>query len=934
MRLLNSLATQVVQFVGRRKYATLFVLLFSLGLAMFPYAHAEAVTAEGVVATLSDASRALTIDIVLVLIATIMDVVAGALSWLVTILIGMVIGVLQYNSFGQSFIVDLGWPIVRDLVNMSVIVILIVIALKTMLGIGGGSQNAQQQLPMLFVGVIAVNFSKTITLILIDMSQVVLFTFVNALDVASGNFIELFQLNSFVSSGLSTLAGTYGTGTATLNAASWLMTSYLKVVIMGVIVMTLIALAIIFIYRIIILWLLVVLSPAAYFGMAMKSILPVGGAVSAWQKKLVGALTIGPIMTFFLWLSLATASQGKLLAETEGFNIPAVDQFGIAVIETFNLANMLSLVIGIGLLLVGMNLAASSAASLGGFAASAIGVLQGASKKFAIGTAKLATVVPAKAAVKFAAPELGMIGKQMGGSIVGLSNKMRQSRLVSLVAPTVASVGSGVSTRMSAPMKATRADAKKNFNDLSDDQQVALMLQSHRVAEDGSTVTPTVLADLEQADALAVMNPADYRKKMKDESQAILGRQLSDDEINVMQEQAYRRFMSRDSDTRAEIRGSEKEDKEALKVGELRNLQHVDASKVQEKLDWAIQNRKFGEVSPEFLVKALTDPNYRAMLEQVQSKEKDKDGNGMNLLEQLEKRAGLNSDQRSAVDRAQTAFDRTRGVYPRDTAREMQVGMDISNALNQQNNLDPQLLTEAIDRGVLNVSNLSSVQVQTHQAQLIGAIEQAIRSGRGRVSLAGHADIGAPAQLVDAVYDRVHQMTESDAESLRNNVQMVNEIVQRLRNDRAATNDQIERARLFSTELKVSGNVNSTFDIDTRGTVNPANPGAKIALENAISKDITVSHDAHIDTSRYSDVAHYIVENVTRNTIKELRAKLNDASVPPQRIKRTLQGIGMAIEARIHGTPTAGIVAAPLSPKERAELLAIQASADTLESSI
>src|SRR5690606_30888776 len=115
---------------------------------------------------------------------------------------------------------------------------------------------------------------------------------------------------------------------------------------------------------------------------------------------LFGALTIGPVMAFFLWLALATASQGRLLAETEGIDAIGTGELGVEITQAFDVPNLLSMAIGIVLLFVGMQMAASSANSMGGFAATAVNKLQSGSKKFAINAAKWGTVTPMKAGAK------------------------------------------------------------------------------------------------------------------------------------------------------------------------------------------------------------------------------------------------------------------------------------------------------------------------------------------------------------------------------------------------------------------------------------------------------------------------------------------------------------------------------------------------------
>jgi hypothetical protein len=299
-------------------------------------------------------------------------VIAFALGKLIVVLIGMIIiPILGYNDFGSSFIISIGWPLVRDVMNMFVILILILIAIKTILGIGGGAQAAQQNILKLFLAVVAMNFSRTICVLIIDFGQVVMMTFVNALqDIAAGNFVGLFQLNSFLGTTLGLPDFDTDALSGGFDAISYLGSAYLMLVLMAIVLGVICIIAVVFIYRIVILWILTILSPMAFFLMGV----PLEGAkgyASEWRKKFVGAVTLGPILTFFLWLALATAGQGSLVA-TEGFPTAGTEDSVGLLNDIFETDKMLSLFIGILLLFVGLQASSSAANALGDFSGKAV----------------------------------------------------------------------------------------------------------------------------------------------------------------------------------------------------------------------------------------------------------------------------------------------------------------------------------------------------------------------------------------------------------------------------------------------------------------------------------------------------------------------------------------------------------------------------------
>ena len=89
------------------------------------------------------------IDATMLTLAGIIQVITGAIGKLILLLIQVVvIPVLGYNGFYNSHITNLGWSLVRDVVNMFVVVVLMVIALMTI--IGYEKANWTQQLPKLF----------------------------------------------------------------------------------------------------------------------------------------------------------------------------------------------------------------------------------------------------------------------------------------------------------------------------------------------------------------------------------------------------------------------------------------------------------------------------------------------------------------------------------------------------------------------------------------------------------------------------------------------------------------------------------------------------------------------------------------------------------------------------------------------------------------
>ena len=292
----------------------------------------------------------------------------------------IVIPILGYDGFYNSNITNLGWSLVRDVVNMFVVVVLLVIAIMTI--VGYSAANWTQQLPRLFIAIVLVNFSKLICGFAIDVSQVIMFTFVNAIvSIAAGNFAAMLGITKFgqFSADFLDRVNMEGSG---IEAYMYLGAAYLQFVMYLAILAVMFLLAVAFIWRIVILWVLIIMSPMAFFMIGIKDIFHTAdGMFKNWQGKFVSALTFGPMLTFFLWLALA-ASSGSTLAQTEDFPMPdTVNDLNLP-LEMFSLDNFLGMFLALAILLAGMQQASSAAKGMEGFASAAI------SEKMGLGIAK------------------------------------------------------------------------------------------------------------------------------------------------------------------------------------------------------------------------------------------------------------------------------------------------------------------------------------------------------------------------------------------------------------------------------------------------------------------------------------------------------------------------------------------------------------------
>lgn len=233
-------------------------------------------------------------------LANIFLLFARLLLRMATFFIDFIMVIAGYNGYLDSTAVNVGWTVVRDITNMLFIIILLVIAFATILGLEG--YEWKQLLPKLLTAAILVNFSRTICGLLIDASQVVMITFLNAVSATiGGNIINAFRLPTFE-------AFHPNVQTQQLTSSGILSAAALALFFSGLVTAVLGAYVFILLGRLIRLWVLIVLSPLAF----VLGVLPsTSSMASTWWSELMDNLVTGPVIMFFIWLSLIVVGTGQ-----------------------------------------------------------------------------------------------------------------------------------------------------------------------------------------------------------------------------------------------------------------------------------------------------------------------------------------------------------------------------------------------------------------------------------------------------------------------------------------------------------------------------------------------------------------------------------------------------------------------------------------------
>ncbi len=279
--------------IKNKKVFLPFLLVIFLALALMPLRPVLAVP------DIMESARNVGISIILFIVQVAISLTGKILILLVKLLVILSL----YNDFINNAYVQKGWVIIRDIVNMFFILGLLLIAFATVLKIEKYSYN--KLLGRLLIMAILVNFSRTISGVIIDFFQVIMVTFVKSFkDITEGNLITGF--------------GSQDLFTATATSAN----PQIDAVINGVfglifVVIALIVVAIFCIllaFRIVALWILIVFSPLAFFSWVFE---PAGGKIASisqrWWKEFFKYCMVGPFLAFFLWISIISmngVSQG------------------------------------------------------------------------------------------------------------------------------------------------------------------------------------------------------------------------------------------------------------------------------------------------------------------------------------------------------------------------------------------------------------------------------------------------------------------------------------------------------------------------------------------------------------------------------------------------------------------------------------------------
>lgn len=340
---------------------------------------------------------------------------AEALTWITlgfislagkitTIFLEQLIGIAGFNQFIDSQAVAIGWVMMRDLSNIFLVVLMLIIALGTLFNIQ--TYEYKRLLPKLVLAAILINFSKTIVGLMIDFGQVIMMQFVNAFkDLGAGSVVNALGIHSMLQ--LSDVLESQGGDILRWNIFG---ATFLALIMLIIAALVILALIVILLFRVLMLWLLIIFSPLAFVfgaisGGPLKSISFIGN----YWNNLIKYIAIGPIIAFLLWLSFNIMAvkdeQNKQhiinLYRSKEYAEGVPGQVEYLASKISSPQNMFDYMVGIALLLGALMVAQQAGVMAGAMGMNMVNKVQGKIKRKAADWSRASTIgVTKKAALK------------------------------------------------------------------------------------------------------------------------------------------------------------------------------------------------------------------------------------------------------------------------------------------------------------------------------------------------------------------------------------------------------------------------------------------------------------------------------------------------------------------------------------------------------
>ena len=333
----------IFRLLPQRKSSRIASLAFILTGIFIAGTYVFAAPSEGLLSTVLD------------LFNVILLVIVEMLGWVLMKIFAIVIVISSYNEFVTNPAVIKGWVLVRDICNLFFVLILLLIAFAQIFQVE--KYSLKTLLPKLLVAAILVNFSKLIAGLIIDFGQVVMMTFVNGYAATAG-------ANLVNGLGLAKLLSLKDTGDVAVDSTDVFIALFVAIFILIISIVIVFFILLLLLLRIVYLWILVVFSPIAFVFPAVP-IAGLQGKASEWWKKFGWSVAVGPLMAFFLWMSLMVMSNPDEIIAKNYAQVEAKSP-GSVVSGITGISTLMQSALGLAMLFGGLMVAQEAGGAMGG----------------------------------------------------------------------------------------------------------------------------------------------------------------------------------------------------------------------------------------------------------------------------------------------------------------------------------------------------------------------------------------------------------------------------------------------------------------------------------------------------------------------------------------------------------------------------------------
>lgn len=359
--------------------------------------------------------------------------ITGLLAYMAKTLLIWVFGVtevVKFTSLDPSInkTVSLGWPIVRNFANIIIVVALIVIALATILRFK--AYEAKQLLAKLIIAALLINFSLVICGIFIDVANITI-SYLLHLDNASPNGAADGANQFFKSETLDRIIGDIQNNPSQSNLIGKAIGVIFYQIMSAIILFLYFFL---FLFRIIALWILVILSPIAF----ACAVLPATKKVfDMWWSNFTQWCFVGVFAAFFFYIGETLMK--AMIATSQIVGTPTIAANGRTLgTASSDLMALFSMLVPGFFLVIGFIFSLQCSAVGANYATSAFNKSKGYVQKGLVDTGKWAANKTGLTKVREVISDRAIrLGERYGLGTVkqGTANKYEQDRLAERMKP-------------------------------------------------------------------------------------------------------------------------------------------------------------------------------------------------------------------------------------------------------------------------------------------------------------------------------------------------------------------------------------------------------------------------------------------------------------------------------------------------------------------